>query len=88
MPLDFQLLQNHPNPFNPTTKISYQLPTNAVLLTVKVFDVLGDEIETLVDEEKQIENFEVEFDGTGLSSGIYFCQLNTDRYGQLMKILL
>ena len=87
MPLDFQLLQNHPNPFNPTTKISYQIPERS-FVTVKVFDVLGNEIETLVDEEKQIENFEVEFDGTGLSSGIYFCQLNTNSYSQLIKMLL
>jgi len=86
-PLDFQLLQNHPNPFNPTTKISYQIPERS-FVTVKVFDALGKEIETLVNEEKHIGNFEVEFDGTGLSSGIYFCRLLANNYTETIKMLV
>jgi len=87
IPLDFQLLQNHPNPFNPTTKISYQIPERS-FVTVKVFDALGKEIETLVNEEKHIGNFEVEFDGTGLSSGIYFCRLLANNYTETIKMLV
>jgi hypothetical protein len=72
-----ELFQNYPNPFNPTTKISFQIP-EPTFITLKVFDVMGEEIETLIDEERLAGNYEVGFDGTGLSSGIYFYALFTD----------
>ena len=76
----FVLFQNYPNPFNPTTKIVYQIPEmNSVI--IKIYDVLGDEIQTLVNEEKPAGNYVVEFDGTGLPSGVYFCQLKATPIG-------
>ena len=83
----FQLYQNYPNPFNPSTKISYQIPKLG-FVTLKIYDVLGNEITTLVNEEKQIGNFEVEFHGTGLSSGIYFCKLASGSFSDVKKIVL
>jgi hypothetical protein len=85
--LNSTLFQNYPNPFNPSTKISYQIPEMS-FVKIKVLDILGNEIETLVDEEKQAGNFEVEFDGTEISSGIYFCQLLTNNYIDTIKMLL
>jgi len=77
--MNFSLIQNYPNPFNPSTVISYQLPVSG-LVTLKVFDILGNEIATLVNEEKQPGTYEVEFsiysdEGRNLTSGIYFYQL-------------
>jgi len=76
----FKLFQNYPNPFNPTTKIGYALPLlrgdeRGVLVTLKVFDILGREVATLVNEEKPAGSYEVEFDGSNLPSGVYFHQL-------------
>lgn len=70
---NFMLLQNYPNPFNPVTKITYSIPQTG-FVKLKVFDLLGNEIITLVNEEKQSGNYEVEFDGSRLPSGIYFYQ--------------
>ncbi|MBK7631891.1 MAG: right-handed parallel beta-helix repeat-containing protein [Ignavibacteriales bacterium] len=71
---DFLLYQNYPNPFNPRTKISWQSPV-AGYLTLKVFDVLGNEVVTLMDEFKPAGNYEVEFNPYQLSSGIYFYRI-------------
>jgi hypothetical protein len=78
----FNLSQNYPNPFNPSTKIKYSIPAvtlrqtqGDILMTLKVYDVLGNEVETLVNEQKQAGTYEVEFDGTDFPSGIYFYQL-------------
>jgi photosystem II stability/assembly factor-like uncharacterized protein len=90
----FVLAQNYPNPFNPSTKIKFTIPTvethrNASLqTTLKVFDVLGNEISTLVNEEKPAGNYEVEFDAAGLPSGIYFYQLKAGSYIATKKMLL
>lgn len=74
LPSDFLLFQNYPNPFNPSTVISYQLPVSSEV-TLKVFDVLGNKIATLVNEYKSAGSFEVEFNASSLSSGVYFYQL-------------
>ena len=87
IPQDFILYQNYPNPFNPTTKISYQIPAPS-FVTLKVYDVLGNEISTLVNEEKSAGIYEFNFDGTQLSSGIYFCRLQAVNYTQSIKMLL
>jgi len=68
------MLQNFPNPFNPTTKITYQIPELS-FITLKVYDVLGNEIVTLVNIELPAGEYEVEFNAVGLPSGIYFYQL-------------
>jgi serine protease len=74
IPTKFALNQNYPNPFNPSTKINYQLPTDS-WVTLKVYDVLGREVTTLVNEAKKIGRYEVEFDGSELTSGVYFYTL-------------
>jgi hypothetical protein len=85
-PTIFSLEQNYPNPFNPTTKIKYSIADvianpdeirmkQSQFITLKIYDVLGNEVATLVNEQKPAGTYEVEFNGTGLPSGIYFYQL-------------
>jgi hypothetical protein len=76
LPQEYSLEQNYPNPFNPTTSIQYQVSSNTQV-SLKVYDVLGNEVATLVDEYKPVGNYEVIFNATGLSSGIYFYKLQT-----------
>jgi len=85
--IDYELSQNYPNPFNPSTTIKYQLP-EMNFVTIKVYDVLGNEVATLVNEEKPVGEYEVEFDGTGLPSGIYFYQLRAGNYVETKKMVL
>ena len=84
---EFILKQNYPNPFNPRTTIKYQIPKIS-FVTIKVYDVLGKEISTLVNEEKPAGNYEVEFTGDGLPSGIYFYQLRAGNYIETKKMVL
>lgn len=86
-PVSFALHQNHPNPFNPETIISFQLPF-AELVSLKVFDVLGKEVAELVNEQKPSGNYEVNFNGSNLASGIYFYQLRSGRFVQTKKFIL
>ena len=86
-PDGFTLQQNYPNPFNPTTIIKYRVP-ELTHLTIKIYDVLGNEIGTLVNEEKSAGIYEVELYGTGLTSGIYFYQLRAGDYTDTKKMIL
>jgi hypothetical protein len=70
----FKLEQNYPNPFNPSTVISYRLPVTSNV-TLKIYDILGNEIATLVNEKKPTGKYEVEFNAMNLPSGVYFYQL-------------
>jgi photosystem II stability/assembly factor-like uncharacterized protein len=72
---DYILNQNYPNPFNPVTKIRYSLPTGTYV-SIRVYDFLGNEISTLVDQYKNEGEYEIEFNAKHLSSGVYFCQMN------------
>lgn len=72
---DYSLSQNYPNPFNPVTTISYQIPTDG-FVTLKVYDVLGKEVATLVNGQKLSGSYIVQFDGSNLSSGIYFYKIS------------
>ena len=83
----FSLFQNYPNPFNPSTKIKFSVPQLSNVV-IKVYDSLGNEVETLVDEEKPAGNYEVEFDGKNLTSGIYFYKLILGRFTQTKKMIL
>ncbi len=83
----FQLYQNHPNPFNPSTIISWQLAVGS-FVTLKVFDVLGNEVETLINEEKPAGIYKVDFDGSELTSGVYFYQLRTGQNIITKKMIL
>ena len=86
-PTEYILYQNFPNPFNPTTTIKYQIPEMS-FVSLKVYDVLGNEIVTLINEEKPIGSYEVEFDGRGLSSGIYFYKLQAGSFVETKKMIL
>jgi photosystem II stability/assembly factor-like uncharacterized protein len=83
----YELSQNYPNPFNPSTKIKYAVPF-ASNITLKVYDLLGNEIATLVNEEKTAGVYDVEFKGEGISSGIYFYKLTTGNYSETKKLVL
>ena len=86
-PASFHLAQNYPNPFNPVTTIKYSVPTTSDISLV-VYDILGREIQKLVNEEKLPGNYTVQFDGTGLSSGIYFYTLTTGNFVESKKMTL
>jgi photosystem II stability/assembly factor-like uncharacterized protein len=91
IPKEFNLEQNYPNPFNPSTKISWQSPVGS-WQTLKVYDVLGKEVATLVDEYKPAGSYEVEFKSTvgsrQLASGIYYYQLRSGDYVETKKMIL
>ena len=86
-PDEFILEQNYPNPFNPTTTIEYSIPM-AGLVTIKIFDILGREVTTLVNEEKQRGNHLVKFNASNLSSGIYFYRLQAGNFMSEKKLIL
>jgi photosystem II stability/assembly factor-like uncharacterized protein len=100
LPKHYILEQNYPNPFNPVTKIKYQIPLGFAaspfskggikggFVTLKVYDILGNEVATLVNEEKPAGTYEVEFNGSKLSSGIYFYQLRTGNFSETKKMLM
>jgi len=83
----FGLAQNYPNPFNPSTKIQYAVSSRQIVI-LNVYDVLGNEIATLVNEEKPAGNYEVNFDARELTSGIYFYQLKAGKFVQTKKMLM
>lgn len=83
----FDISQNYPNPFNPTTKIEYSV-SHPGFITLQVFDVLGNEIKTLVNEEKAAGRYNISFDGTSLASGIYFYVLRAGDFIKSRKMLL
>jgi hypothetical protein len=87
IPERFSLDQNYPNPFNPSTKISWQSPVSGHQ-TLKVFDVLGNEVATLVDEYKEAGKYEATFDASKLSSGIYFYKLQSGNFVETKKMIL
>jgi len=87
LPTEFALKQNYPNPFNPSTKISYQLPVSSNV-TLKVFDVLGNEVATLVDEEKPAGVYEINFNSNKLASGVYLYKLQAGGFTETRKMIL
>lgn len=87
VPKNFALQQNYPNPFNPSTKISYELPKNS-FVTLRIFDILGNEVKELVNEEQNAGTHLLEFDGSNLSSGTYFYKLETSEFTDTKKMIL
>ncbi len=83
----FILYQNYPNPFNPTTNIVYSIPKPG-LVSLKVYDVLGNEVAALVNEEKPAGRYNIKFDGSDFASGIYFYQLKAGSFTQNKKMIL
>jgi hypothetical protein len=86
-PVNYALQQNYPNPFNPSTVISYRVPMLSHV-TLKIFDVLGREITTLVSEEKNIGSYKIKFDASNLSSGIYFYKIDAGNFSETKKMIL
>jgi len=87
LPVEFALSQNYPNPFNPATIINYQLAENS-FVTLKIYDVLGNEVVTLVNEPQPAGVFTVQFDGSTLASGMYIYKLMTENFTTSKKMML
>jgi len=97
LPEDYNLFQNYPNPFNPTTTIRYSI-TKPDLVRIKIYDILGREVKTLVNEFKQAGTYEIQFsakggsasggDATGLASGIYLYRIESGEFIQVKKMIL
>jgi hypothetical protein len=86
-PVQFELKQNFPNPFNPATHITYNLPRDG-FVTIKVYDIVGSEIAALVNEEKKAGSYLIIFDGANLSSGVYICTMSGDNFIESIKMLM
>lgn len=86
-PAKIYLAQNFPNPFNPSTRIKYSAPQLSNVI-IKVFDVLGNEVETLVNEEKPAGIYDVEFNASALPSGVYFYRLQAGPFVETKKMVL
>jgi hypothetical protein len=90
LPVSYNLSQNYPNPFNPVTKINYELPKDSKVKLV-IYDILGREIKTLVNELKQAGRYNVEFNGTQFASGVYFYRILVEEgksYSSVKKMVL
>jgi hypothetical protein len=87
VPSSYSLSQNYPNPFNPSTNIKYQI-TNSKLVSLKIFDIMGREVETLINEKQNAGTYEATFNGSNLTSGVYFYRLTTDEFSETKKMLI
>ncbi len=86
-PIEYSLSQNYPNPFNPTTNIKYSISSKQ-FVTLKIYDVLGNEVKTLVSENKESGNYTVKFNASNLASGIYFYRLKAGNFSSVKKLIL
>lgn len=86
VPTQYELWQNFPNPFNPITKIIYGVP-KPTRVTVKIFNTLGQEVATLVDEQKEAGYYSIQWNTNNISSGIYFYQMRAGNYIKTKKML-
>jgi hypothetical protein len=87
MPKEFKLTQNFPNPFNPMTKINFALPKQG-FVTLKIYDIIGREIKTLVNEVKQTGYYTVDFNGSSLASGVYFYRIQSGDFISVKRMVL
>lgn len=87
VPSNYRLLQNYPNPFNPSTNIKYDLPKEG-LVTLRVYDILGKEVKTLVNEFERAGTYKITFNASDLPSGIYFYRLSSKNFNQVKKFIL
>ncbi|NOX66748.1 MAG: T9SS type A sorting domain-containing protein, partial [Chlorobi bacterium] len=92
LPKKFVLYQNYPNPFNPSTTIKYQIPSNVKSETSNtkliVYDILGREVATLVNEKQKPGNYEIVFNASNLPSGIYFYSMHAGEFNSVKKMIL
>jgi hypothetical protein len=87
VPASFSISQNFPNPFNPSTKINYEIPEKSKV-NLKVYDILGNEIVTLVNNENQLGRYEVEFHAADIPSGVYFYRIQAGNFVETRKMIL
>ncbi|RPI60879.1 MAG: T9SS C-terminal target domain-containing protein, partial [Ignavibacteriales bacterium] len=87
IPVEYSLSQNYPNPFNPSTKITYSVASLSNV-SLKIYDILGREVLTLVNEEKPAGRYEVNFNASSLASGVYFYQIKAGSFIQTKKLML
>jgi len=87
VPVQYSLEQNYPNPFNPVTIISYSIPEES-FVSLKIYDLKGREMKSLVDEVKSAGIYKIAFDASGLSSGVYFYRIDAGKYTQTKKFVL
>ncbi len=87
IPNNYILFQNYPNPFNPTTGIKYAIPTQSIV-TIEVFDVVGNKVETLLHKGQGAGYYNIQFNGSDLPSGIYFLQLKANNFFKVKKMVL
>ncbi len=87
LPSEYKLSQNYPNPFNPVTTINFSIPKQGNV-TLKVYDVTGKEVRTLINEQRSTGNYTVSFDGGSLSSGVYFYRLESGKYKEVKRMIL
>jgi hypothetical protein len=87
VPVKFELSQNYPNPFNPTTNIRFAIP-EAGLVSIKVYNVIGQEVATILNEYKNAGSYIVDFNAANLSSGVYFYKLSSTKYSDTKKMIL
>src|SRR5690606_4895491 len=83
----YELKQNYPNPFNPSTKIAFSIPKNG-FTSLKIYDMVGREVATLLSKDLQSGNYEVDFNGSKLASGVYFYQLISSDFVEVKKMML
>ncbi len=88
LPTEFTLSQNYPNPFNPTTKIAYSIPSNGLNVNLSVYNILGQEVVVLVNSVQNMGNYEVEFNASKLSSGVYLYRLSAGSFVKTSKMIL
>ena len=87
VPDNYSLSQNYPNPFNPSTVVSFSLPVDSKV-SIKVYDVQGKDVRTLVNDRMQAGTYEISFDGTGLNSGVYFYRMVTGNFSETRRMIL
>ncbi|MBK8553310.1 MAG: T9SS type A sorting domain-containing protein [Ignavibacteria bacterium] len=87
IPTEYDLKQNYPNPFYPVTKINFSIPKQG-LVTLKIYDVLGKEVITLVNEAKEAGNYDVDFNASSLASGAYFYKIESGDFSNIKRMIL
>lgn len=86
-PLKYELKQNYPNPFNPTTTICYTIPQKS-MVSLKIFNILGEEVSVLIDEEKEAGEHKIIFSAEGIASGIYYYKIKSGDYSETKKLII
>ena len=84
---NYDLYQNYPNPFNPVTRISYSIPKQG-LVSLKIYDILGREVKELVNEIKSQGSYSVDFNASGLPSGVYLYRIKSEGFTETKRMLL